>query len=135
MKPFKSLAAFTISIGRAQLMKGVWFWPADAKGQARVLRNVLASEPMLAVLSALSKRKEGLSNAQIDVAMNSFSQWNARSIIDELLSLGFMQYRIEWFGDAGKYMLTDLGTEVLGRLSGQPQQPPAPHAPASKPAT
>ena len=116
-------------------MKGVWLWPADAKGQAKVLKNVFASEPILATLTALSKNKEGLSNAQLDVAVNSFSQWNARSIIEQLLSLGFTQYRIEWFGDAGKYVLTDLGTEVLRRLSGQPQQSPAPQAPMPKPAT
>ena len=75
-------------------MKGIWFWPSDAKGQLKVLRKIMASEPILAALTALSKSKEGLSNAQLDSAMGSFSQWSTRWIIDQLLSLGFIEYRV-----------------------------------------
>ena len=115
-------------------MKGVWFWPSDAKEQEKILRKIMASEPILAALTALSKSKEGQSNAQLDSALASFSQWNTRSIIDQLLSLGFVEYKIEWFGDAGKYVLTELGKDVLRRLTGQPQQQMVAPLPIPKPA-
>src|SRR2546422_7656618 len=115
-------------------MQGIWFWPSDAKGQLKVLRKIMASEPILAALTALSKSKEGLSNAQLDSAMGSFSQWNTRWIIDQLLSLGFIEYRVEWFGDAGKYVLTELGKDILRRLIGQPPQQAVAPAPIPKPA-
>ena len=115
-------------------MKGIWFWPSDVKEQVKVLRKILASESILAALTALSKSKEGLSNAQLDSAMGSFSQWNTRWIIDQLLSLGFIEYKVEWFGDAGKYVLTELGKDILRRLTGQPPQQAVAPVPIPKPA-
>ncbi len=115
-------------------MKGLWFWPPnDSKKQEKVLRDIRASESILAALTALSKNKDGLSNAQLDAAMASFSQWNTRWTIEQLLSLGFIEYKIEWFGDAGKYVLTELGKEILGRLTGKPQQQVVAQVPVPKP--
>jgi hypothetical protein len=116
-------------------MKGIWFWPSDPKEQEKVLKDIRASEPILAALTALSKSKDGLSNAQLDIAIGSFSQWYTRWMIERLLSLGFVEYKVEWFGDPGKYVLTDLGREVLRRLTGQPPQPVvAAPVPVPKPA-
>ncbi len=114
-------------------MKGIWFWPNEPKQQEKVLRDIQTSEPILAALTALTKSKDGLSNAQFDVAMATFSQWNARWTIEQLLSLGFIEYKVELFGDAGKYVLTELGKNVLGRLTGKPQQQVVAQAPAPKP--
>ncbi len=115
-------------------MKGIWFWPPDAREQAKILKKVAASESMLTILTALSKSKDGLSNAQIDSVTSSYSQWNSLWAIRPLLSLGFVEYKTEWFGDAGKYVLTELGKDVLVRLTGKPRQVvaqvPAPKLPA-----
>ena len=116
------------------MKKGIWVWPSDPKEQEKVLAEIRASEWSLAALTALSKSKDGLSNAQLDIAMASFSQWNTRWYIEQLLSLGFIEYKIEWIGDAGKYMLTDLGKEILRRLTGQPLPPVAAPVPVAKPA-
>ena len=34
----------------------------------------------------------------------------------ELMALGFVQYDVQFFGDPGKYQLTDLGKTIVSRL-------------------
>jgi hypothetical protein len=97
-------------------MKGIWSWPTEEKQQNRVIRNIAASSPMLTILTALSKNKDGLSNAQIDIAMNNFSQWNTLWALRQLLALGFIEYKIELFGNSSRYVLTELGTTIVQNL-------------------
>ena len=106
-------------------MKGIWSWPAEEKQQNKVIRSLEASSSMLVILTSLSKSKDGLSNAQIDIAMNNFSQWNTLWDLRQLVALGFIEYKVDLFGNSGKYMLTELGTKILQRLEGTPQSPVA----------
>ncbi len=100
-------------------MKGTWFWPEEPKAQARVLRTVRGDEHLPIILAALAKSKDGLSNAQIDNMLANNSQWRTLWHLRQLTALGFVQYEVEIFGDAGKYMLTELAKTVLPTITGQ----------------
>ncbi len=101
-------------------MKGIWSWPTEEKRQDKIIRNITASSSMLAVLIALSKNKNGLSNAQIDIAVANFSQWNTLWTLRQLLALGFVECKMELFGNSGKYVLTELGMRIAQKLTEQP---------------
>ena len=116
---------------------GLWVWPTDAKAQRRALRKVSGSEHLVAAMQAIMKSKDGLSNAQIDDAMSDFSHWQTRWVVDQLISLGFADYKVDFFGGPGKYVLTELGRNALSVITGKPVQapPPAPNPSVAKPAT
>jgi hypothetical protein len=107
---------------------GLWVWPVDAKAQRRLLKKVANSEHLLAGMQALAKSKDGLSNAQIDDSLTEFSHWGTRWIVEQLISLGFVVYTVDFFGGPGKYMLTELGKNALAVITGKPiqAQPPTP---------
>ncbi len=109
-------------------MKGIWVWPESESGQKKTVDKIRNSERLLGILSAIAKNKDGLSNAQIDLAVKNNSQWNTRWPVSELLGLGLMEYKVNLFGDAGKYTITELGKNVLQSVSSQLQSnPPAQH--------
>lgn len=81
---------------------------------------------MLAVLTTLSKNKNGLSNAQIDIAVTNFSQWNTLWTLRQLLALGFVECKMEFFGNSGNYVLTELGMKITQKLTIQPSQSQVP---------
>ena len=113
---------------------GLWVWPSDPKGQRKVLRQVAASPHLMAAIMALAKSKEGLSNAELDDAINDNSEWMTLWVIRQLTALGFIEFKIDLFGDPAKYRLTELGRQALPIITGQPlQKPPAP-PPARAPA-
>jgi len=122
---------------------GLWVWPAEPRAQRRTLRKVANSEHFVAGMQAIAKSKDGLSNAQIDDALSEFSNWGTRWIVDQLMSLGFIDYKVDFFGGPGKYVLTDLGRSALSAITGKPAsptpvasplpaKPPAPPAPATQ---
>jgi hypothetical protein len=116
---------------------GLWVWPADAKAQRRMLRKVSNSEHLVAGMQAIAKSKDGLSNAQIDDALSDYSNWQTRWVVEQLISLGFAEYKVDFFGGPGKYLLTELGRNALSAITGKPVQappPPAPSPPPAKPA-
>jgi DNA-binding HxlR family transcriptional regulator len=100
-------------------MKGTWFWPEEPKAQARVLRTVRGDKHLPMILAALAKSKDGLSNAQIDNMLANNSQWITARHLGKLMALGFVEYEVEIFGDAGMYTLTELGKTVLPTITGQ----------------
>jgi hypothetical protein len=109
------------------MTSGVWVWPSDARGQRKVLRQVAASPHLMAALTALAKSKEGLNNAQIDDTINDNSEWMTLWVIRQLTALGFIEFKIDLFGDPAKYRLTELGKQAVSVITGQPmQKPPAP---------
>ena len=108
---------------------GLWVWPTDAKAQRRALRKVSGSEHLVAAMQAITKSKDGLSNAQIDDALSGFSHWQTRWVVDQLISLGFADYKVDFFGGPGKYVLTELGRNALSAITGKPVQAPSPSAP------
>ncbi len=108
-------------------------WPSDQKGQRRVLRKASGSGHLMAALQAIAKSKGGLSNAEIDDVLLDNSGWMTRWVVDQLISLGFVDYKMDFFGGPGKYELTELGTEAFAAITGKPIQKPSP-TPASPPA-
>ena len=116
---------------------GLWVWPTDAKTQRRTLKKISSSEHLVTGMQAIAKSKDGLSNAQIDDAMSDFSHWQTRWVVDQLISLGFADYKVDFFGGPGKYVLTELGRNALSAITGKPVQAPSPSAPnpPAKPVT
>jgi hypothetical protein len=104
-------------------MKGIWTWPSDPKEQEETLRRIAREDEFVGILDALAKNTEGLSNAQLDKLLSNNSQWRTLSHMKELLALGFVRYHIQFFGDAGKYEITELGKATLSKI--QVSGPPA----------
>jgi hypothetical protein len=89
------------------------------------------------------KRTEGLSNAELDDLTSNNSGWMTISVMRELLSLGLVEYQVDLFGNPGRYALTDLGRNVMQKITGQaasvkqsaqvaqPSTPPGPKASSS----
>jgi hypothetical protein len=100
----------------ALTMKGNWTWPSEPKAQDKTLRRIAQEDELYAILVELSKSREGLSNAQLDRILANNSQWRTLPHMKELLSLGFVQYHVQFFGDPGKYELTDLGKAAIARM-------------------
>jgi hypothetical protein len=97
-------------------MKGIWFWPSESKEQKKTLQRVVHEDEFVTILLALAKSLDGLSNAQLDKLLENNSQWRTLLHIKELMALGFVEYRVQFFGDAGKYLLTELGQTIVSRI-------------------
>lgn len=112
---------------------GLWVWPSDPKAQRRTLRKVVKSGHLVAAMQAMAKSSDGLSNAQIDDALSEYSHWQTRWVVEQLISLGFADYKVDFFGGPGKYVLTELGQNVLPTMTGKPVQTQTPARPPSPP--
>lgn len=97
-------------------MKGIWVWPSEPADQEKTLRKIMEEDELVTILAALAKSPEGLSNAQLDRLLSNNSQWRTLPHMKELIALGFVQYHVQFFGEAGKYELTDLGKTVVSRI-------------------
>jgi hypothetical protein len=97
-------------------MKGIWTWPSEPKEQDKVLQRILSEDELSTILLALASKPEGLSNAKLDRLLANNSQWRTLSHMRELIALGFVEYHVQFFGDAGLYRLTDLGKTIVPRL-------------------
>jgi hypothetical protein len=115
--------------------KGLWVWPSDPKAQKRVLRNVAASPHLMAAITAIGKSKEGMSNAELVDAVNDVSEWTTLWSVRQLTALGFLEFKVDFFGNPAKYQLSESGRAALSTITGQPlPKPPTPAAPAVPPA-
>jgi hypothetical protein len=108
------------------LNAGLWIWPSDVKAQQEVLRKVAASPHLLQALTSLTNSKEGLSNSELDDLTADNSNWMTLWTVRQLTSLGFIEYRVDFFGGPARYQLTDLGRNALGMITGQPVQQKSP---------
>jgi hypothetical protein len=97
-------------------MKGIWAWPSEPKEQERVLRRVLSEDELSTIILALANHPEGLSNAKLDRLLANNSQWRTLPHMRELVAMGFVEYHVQFFGEAGIYQLTELGKMMLPRL-------------------
>lgn len=97
-------------------MNGIWAWPSEPRDQDETLRKITQDAELLTILLALAKNPQGLSNAQLDRLLSNNSQWRTLSHMKELLALGFVQYHVQFFGEAGKYEITELGKTVISRI-------------------
>ena len=114
--------------------KGLWVWPADAKGQRGLLRRVAASPHLMAAMSAMAKSKEGMADSELAEALNDGSEWTTLWVIRQLTSLGFVEYKVDFFGNPARYQMTDQGRAALSTITGQPLPKPAPAAAPATPA-
>ena len=123
--------------------KGLWVWGSDERTQRRMTRKVSQSKRLMTALLAIMKRTEGLSNAELDDLTSNNSGWMTISVMRELLSLGLVEYQVDLFGNPGRYALTDLGRNIMQKITGQvasvkqsaqvpkPSTPPGPVASSS----
>ncbi len=113
---------------------GLWVWPSDPKSQRRILNKVAGSQHLVQAMSALSKSKEGLSNAELDDLIADNSNWMTLWVTRELTSLGFIEFKVDLFGEPARYRLTELGRIAFSTVTGQPAQPkpPAPTPPVAQ---
>lgn len=100
--------------------RGFWVWPSDPKEQEHLVDQISRSEHLTAALAAIMKSKEGLSNAELDDVLSDSSNWMTLWVTRQLLSLTLIEYKVDFFGNPGRYTLTELGREVLQRTTGQP---------------
>jgi hypothetical protein len=103
--------------------------------QKKVLKKVAGSPHLLAAMTAMGKSEEGMSNAEVDDAISNSSEWTTIWVIRQLTSLGFIEFRVDFFGNPARYQLTETGRAALSVLTGQPSQKPlTPTPPAPQPA-
>jgi DNA-binding HxlR family transcriptional regulator len=98
------------------MMNGIWTWPSEPKEQDRTLQRILREDELSTIVLELANHPEGLSNAQIDRLLANNSQWRTLWHLRELMALGFIEYQVQFFGDSGKYQLTELGKTIAPRL-------------------
>jgi hypothetical protein len=114
------LALTVLGLSRTPMTeKGPWLWASDERTQRRVAKEVTESKPLMAALEAIMKREEGLSNAELDDLISDNSNWITLSVMRRLLSLGFVEYKVDLFGNPGRYTLTDLGRDFMQKLTGK----------------
>ena len=77
---------------------GLWVWPSDAKAQQNVLQKVAASPHLLQAMTCLISNKEGLSNSELDDLTADNSDWMTLWTVRQLTSLGFIEYKVDFFG-------------------------------------
>jgi hypothetical protein len=121
------------TFGPNTMTSGLWVLPSDPKGQRKVLRQVAASPHLVAAMMALAKSKEGLNNAELDDTINDNSEWMTLWVIRQLTALGFIEFKIDIFGDPAKNRITELGRQALSMMTGQPPQKPPPPTRAPAP--
>ena len=102
--------------------KGLWIWPSDTKSQMRILRTVIESPRLMLALQGVAKSIEGLSNSELDELLADNSNWMTIWPIKQLLALRFIEYRVDYFGGPARYVITELGRNVLSVATGQIKQ-------------
>ena len=100
----------------------------------------MANSPhLMAAMSALSKSKEGMNNSELAEALNDGSEWTTLWVARQLTSLGFIEFKVDFFGNPARYQLTEQGRAAYSTVTGQPppkpqtQAPPQPAAPKAVP--
>jgi len=121
----------------ARMNKGLWAWPSDPRGQKRVLRMVTSAPHLVTALQGIAKSKDGLSNSELDELMADNSNWMTLWLVRQLLALGFIEYKVDFFGGPARYTATDLGRSAVSAITGSPapqtQPSPAAQPPARPP--
>jgi hypothetical protein len=97
-------------------VKGPWVW-SDPTQRQSVLHDIKKSHLDQVLSALLENQGRGLSNAEMDSALGASSQWVIHWKLTELLALGLIEYRVEPFGEPGRYTITQLGVTVLPEVS------------------
>lgn len=112
---------------------GIWVWPQDEQAQKEAIKKVSGSPHLVAAMSALAKNKEGMSNAQLDDVLGDNSNWLTLWVIRQLTAIGFIEFKVDYFGGPARYSLTELGIKTLSIITGKPIPPRAPAPPVQQP--
>jgi hypothetical protein len=115
------------------MLKGLWVWPSDPKGQRRILRKMAESPHLMAAMAALAKSKEGMSDAELEDAIGGSAEWTTLWVIRQLTALEFIEYKVDFFGNPARYQLTEQGRVAFSLITGQPLPKPAAPAPQAVP--
>lgn len=97
-----------------------------------MLRRVSEAQHLVPAMAAMVKSKTGLSNSEFDDVIGDNSEWMTLWVVRQLTSLGFIEFKVDYFGGPARYLLTELGRNSLSTITGQPAQP-RPPAPAPQP--
>jgi hypothetical protein len=95
-------------------MKGLWT-AGDIESEVASSSGSAEKGHLMAIMSLLERNKAGLSNAELDAALNNNSQWVAMWHLRELLAARLIEYRSDLFGEPGKYIITESGLIFLQR--------------------
>ncbi len=68
------------------------------------------------ILKALRDTPTGLSNAEIDLLLETASQWVVFWELRELMALDIIEFEVQPFGEPGKYRLTQSGISITSGL-------------------
>ena len=98
--------------------------------------SVSSSPHLMAAMAAITKSKEGMSNAEVAEAINDTSEWTTLWVIRQLTALGFIEFKVDLFGNPARYQMTDQGRDAFSTITGRPlpKPAPAPTQPAPQPA-
>jgi len=113
---------------------GLWVWPSDPKAQRKLLRKVSTAQHLVPAMTAIAKSKEGTSNAELDDIIGDNSGWMTLWVVRQLTALGFIDFKVDLFGEPARYQLTELGRRALSTLTGGPVQPKPASTPPVPPA-
>jgi len=94
---------------------------------------VADSPHLMAALGGIAKSKEGMSNSELDELLADNSNWMTLWPVRQLPALGFVEYKVDFFGGPAKYTATDLGNNALAAMTGKPAPQVQPAAPATQP--
>jgi hypothetical protein len=111
------------------LKNGIWVWPTDPAAQRKVTDEIVAAHHFVPTMTAIAKSKEGMSNAELDDFLGDYAEWMTLWVVRQLTSLGFIELKVDFFGGPARYVLTELGRNMLSSITGQPAKPPTPQAP------
>ncbi len=112
---------------------GIWVWPQEEQAQKEAIRRVSGSPHLMAAMSALAKSKDGMSNAQLDDVLGDNSNWLTLWVIRQLTAIGFIEFKVDYFGGPARYSLTELGIKTLSIITGKPIPPGAQAPPVQQP--
>jgi len=87
----------------------------------------------MGALTAIGKSKEGMSDAELDDAINDNSEWTTLWVIRQLTALGFIEFMVDFFGNPARYQLTEAGRSALATITGQPPPTKPPTAAPTRP--
>lgn len=110
---------------------GFWVWPGDERQRRKTLRAVAGDVHLFTLLKAIAKSKDGMSNPEVDETLGNNSDWMTLWTVRQLLALGFVDYKVDLFGEPSRYIVTELGKSVLDIMT----RPPRAVAPVPRPET
>ena len=74
-----------------------------------------------------------MSKAELAEVLSSGSEWTTLWAVRQLTSLGFIEFKVDLFGNPARYQMTEQGRAAYSTITGQPPPKPAVQAPPPAP--